>query len=42
VTKGHSYRTYDWERAAALLERLLGSYRLDDELQSTASAAKRP
>ena len=34
VTKGHSYRTYDWDRAAALLDGLLGSYHLDDELKS--------
>jgi 4-hydroxyphenylacetate 3-monooxygenase len=31
VTKGHSYRTYDWDRAGALLARLLGSYDLKDE-----------
>jgi 4-hydroxyphenylacetate 3-monooxygenase len=42
VTRGHSYRTYDWDRAAALLDRALGSYRLQDELQPAASAAKRP
>ena len=34
VTKGHSFRTYDWGRAGALLASLLGSYRLEDELTS--------
>jgi 4-hydroxyphenylacetate 3-monooxygenase len=29
VTKGHSFRTYDWNRAAAMLDRLLASYDLD-------------
>jgi 4-hydroxyphenylacetate 3-monooxygenase len=38
VTKGHSYRTYDWDGAAVLLARLLGSYRLEDEVQNAASA----
>jgi 4-hydroxyphenylacetate 3-monooxygenase len=36
VTKGHSYRTYDWERAQGLLARLLSSYQLDDELEDAA------
>ena len=31
VTKGHSNRTYDWERATAMVNRLLGSYDLEDE-----------
>jgi 4-hydroxyphenylacetate 3-monooxygenase len=26
VTRGHAYRTFDWSKGAALLERLLGSY----------------
>ena len=38
VTKGHSYRTYDWNRAGALLARLLGSYDLEDELRDVASS----
>jgi 4-hydroxyphenylacetate 3-monooxygenase len=33
VTAGHSYRTYDWDAAEALVERLLGSYRVEDELR---------
>jgi 4-hydroxyphenylacetate 3-monooxygenase len=31
VTKGHSFRTYDWPRAAALVHDLLASYELADE-----------
>jgi 4-hydroxyphenylacetate 3-monooxygenase len=32
VTKGHSYRSYDWDAAEDLVRRLLGSYRMEDEL----------
>jgi 4-hydroxyphenylacetate 3-monooxygenase len=32
VTKGHSFRTFDWPRAGAMLDRMLGSYDLDAEL----------
>jgi 4-hydroxyphenylacetate 3-monooxygenase len=28
VTKGHSFRTYDWARAAGMVDRMLGSYDL--------------
>jgi 4-hydroxyphenylacetate 3-monooxygenase len=28
VTKGHSYRTYDWESSTSLVDRLLSSYEL--------------
>ena len=31
VTKGHSYRTYDWDAAKALPEKLLAGYNLEDE-----------
>jgi 4-hydroxyphenylacetate 3-monooxygenase len=31
VTKGHSNRTYDWERATGMVTRLLASYDLEDE-----------
>jgi hypothetical protein len=31
VTKGHSYRTYDWQGAEAIAERLLAGYNLRDE-----------
>jgi 4-hydroxyphenylacetate 3-monooxygenase len=29
VTKGHSYRTYDWDAATALVGRLLASYDIE-------------
>lgn len=32
VTKGHSYRTYDWGQATGMVDRLMGSYSLEDEL----------
>lgn len=39
VTKGHAYRTYDWKRAAHLVDNMLGSYSLEAELGTTARAA---
>ena len=35
VTKGHSYRTYDWKAADALLEHMLSGYDLDGEVGGT-------
>jgi 4-hydroxyphenylacetate 3-monooxygenase len=32
VTKGHAFRTYDWNTATSLLDRMLSSYDLADEL----------
>ncbi len=32
VTKGHSYRTYDWDGAAALFGRMMDGYSLEDSL----------
>ena len=32
VTKGHAYRCYDWQGAGELVDRMLGSYSLEDEL----------
>src|SRR3954452_6522902 len=32
VTAGHSFRTYDWNSATAMVENLLSSYSLSDEL----------
>ena len=32
VTKGHSYRTFDWDRCTQLVDRMLDSYSLEDEL----------
>jgi 4-hydroxyphenylacetate 3-monooxygenase len=36
VTAGHSFRTFDWNGATALIEALLSSYDLDDALQDAA------
>ena len=33
VTRGHSFRTFDWDRATGLVDRMLGSYQLEDELE---------
>jgi 4-hydroxyphenylacetate 3-monooxygenase len=38
VTKGHSNRTYDWERATGMVARLLASYDLEDEKRKWQSA----
>ncbi len=40
VTKGHSFRTFDWDRCTHLVDRMLNSYSLDDELASIGAAAK--
>jgi 4-hydroxyphenylacetate 3-monooxygenase len=40
VTKGHSFRTFDWDRCTQLVDRMLDSYSLEDELAvSTPLAA---
>lgn len=39
VTKGHSFRTYDWAAAGALVDGMLGSYSLDDEIKPAQAAA---
>jgi 4-hydroxyphenylacetate 3-monooxygenase len=36
VTAGHSFRTYDWETATGMVDGLLGSYDLKDELDALA------
>lgn len=38
VTKGHSFRTYDWSKAAALLDRMLCSYDLESDIRRPGSA----
>lgn len=38
VTKGHSYRTYDWRAADKLLSNILNSYDLDQESKARAAA----
>ncbi|HWW46407.1 MAG TPA: 4-hydroxyphenylacetate 3-hydroxylase N-terminal domain-containing protein [Xanthobacteraceae bacterium] len=38
VTKGHSFRTYDWKAADDLVEKMLSSYSLDEELKTRTKA----
>lgn len=40
VTKGHSFRTFDWDRCTGLVDRMLDSYSLDEELAQLATAAE--
>jgi 4-hydroxyphenylacetate 3-monooxygenase len=37
VTKGHSFRTYDWDRADGLLQSMLDSYSLEESLAESTS-----
>lgn len=39
VTKGHSFRTFDWDRCTGMVDRMLDSYSLEDELARLQSAA---
>lgn len=41
VTKGHSFRCYDWESSTAIVDRVLSGYSLEDslELESAATGA---
>ena len=39
VTKGHSFRTYDWGKAEALVKNIIDSYALADELPGVSLAA---
>lgn len=39
VTKGHTYRTYDWKKATGLVDNILDSYSLSEELGQLARAA---
>ena len=41
VTSGHSFRTYDWDRAAALADRLLGGYNSAEEIHGHPERAQR-
>lgn len=38
VTKNHSFRTYDWDAAGALVDAMLSGYQLADELQTSQAA----
>lgn len=40
VTRGHSFRTYDWSAATSLVEQVLGSYQLELASQLEAAAAQ--
>ena len=40
VTKGHSYRTFDWDRCTQMIDHMLDSYALDDELAQSQRAAE--
>jgi 4-hydroxyphenylacetate 3-monooxygenase len=40
VTKGHSYRTFDWDRSTRLVDHMLDSYSLEDELATRRLAAE--
>ena len=39
VTKGHSFRTFDWDRCTQLVDHTLDSYSLEDELSKEKLAA---
>ncbi len=39
VTKGHAFRTYDWNTATSLLDRMLSSYDLADEIAAKTNLA---
>jgi 4-hydroxyphenylacetate 3-monooxygenase len=36
VTTGHSYRTFDWPEATGLVDHLLSTYNLSDEIAGAA------
>ena len=38
VTRGHSFRTFDWDSATGLVDNMLDSYRLEDELENGTAA----
>jgi 4-hydroxyphenylacetate 3-monooxygenase len=40
VTAGHSFRTFDWKAATALVQDLMDSYELRDELGAAARASR--
>lgn len=39
VTKGHSFRTLDWDRCTRLVDQMLDSYSLEDEIERGALVA---
>lgn len=40
VTKGHSFRTFDWDRCTGMVDRMLDGYSLDDEIAARPMAAE--
>ncbi|MCA0044859.1 4-hydroxyphenylacetate 3-hydroxylase family protein [Celeribacter litoreus] len=40
VTKGHSFRTFDWDNCTGLVDRMLDTYDLDTELTQYKTAAE--
>ena len=41
VLKNHAYHAFDWERGSTMLDRLLASYDLDEELSGRRSQSSR-
>ena len=41
VTKGHSFRTFDWDRCAGMVDRMLDSYSLEDQLSRITATGDR-
>jgi 4-hydroxyphenylacetate 3-monooxygenase len=39
VTKGHSFRTFDWDRCTQLVDRMLDAYSIEDELSKSPALA---
>ncbi|MBW3098165.1 4-hydroxyphenylacetate 3-hydroxylase family protein [Pseudohoeflea coraliihabitans] len=40
VTKGHSFRSFDWDRCTHLVDQMLDSYSLEEQLSETKIAAE--
>jgi 4-hydroxyphenylacetate 3-monooxygenase len=40
VTKGHAFRSYDWKSASSLLDRMLSSYDITDELAGAGKPSR--
>lgn len=37
VTKGHAFRTFDWDRCTDMVDRMMATYSLDDDLNQAAA-----
>jgi 4-hydroxyphenylacetate 3-monooxygenase len=40
VTKGHSFRTFNWDQATGMVDTLMSSYSLANELSRTKGMAE--